>query len=284
MSRSTAVGDASCSARPSKTPPTSAECIARRRPGPARHRLLYQRPACRAGRRAARAVPRPVPYLSAGSARPIAAPKVCRRGFYIRRLQLDAGRRRGQPHLFLPAAWSRSRPISFGRQRDSRAITYFVAEDEATGSIIGTITGVDHARGIRRSRAWLLVCGASRSIRKRRCPASATALVGRLAEHFQERGAAFLDLSVIHDNAPGHRALRQARLRPAAAVHRQAQEFDQRGACSPRRSTDDRAQSLCLDHHQRGAPARHRRRHYRRRGRVSSGSPMAAGRSRAVRA
>ncbi|MGH6735374.1 MAG: N-acetylglutaminylglutamine synthetase [Methyloceanibacter sp.] len=120
------------------------------------------------------------------------------RGFYIRRLssvqdaeevnRIYAGRG------MVPVA-----PDFFWSRRDSRAITYFIAEDEATGGIIGTITGVDHWAAFgdheHGSSLWCLAVDPQATL-----PGIGVALVQRLAEHFKERGAAFLDLSVIHDN------------------------------------------------------------------------------------
>ncbi|MGH6866665.1 MAG: N-acetylglutaminylglutamine synthetase [Methyloceanibacter sp.] len=91
-------------------------------------------------------------------------------------------------------------PDFFWSKRDSRALTYFVAENEATGGILGTITGVDNAAAFgdreRGSSLWCLAVDPQATL-----PGIGEALVRRLAEHFHERGAAYLDLSVIHDNA-----------------------------------------------------------------------------------
>ncbi len=90
-------------------------------------------------------------------------------------------------------------PDFFWAKRDARAITYFVAEDEATGDVIGTVTGVDHFRAFddpeRGSSLWCLAVDP-----QARQPGIGEALVRRLAEHFKARGAAYLDLSVLHDN------------------------------------------------------------------------------------
>lgn len=90
-------------------------------------------------------------------------------------------------------------PEFFWANRDSRAITYFVAEDETTGDVIGTVTGVDHQRLFgdpeRGSSLWCLAVDP-----QCRHPGVGEMLVRRLAEHFQARGAAFMDLSVMHDN------------------------------------------------------------------------------------
>ncbi|UOM33814.1 N-acetylglutaminylglutamine synthetase [Acuticoccus sp. I52.16.1] len=91
------------------------------------------------------------------------------------------------------------RPDFFWRRRDSRAFTYLVAEDEVTGSIIGTVTGIDHARAFGDKRQgtslWCLAVDP-----QTRCSGVGEALVRRLAEIFQERGCSTLDLSVLHDN------------------------------------------------------------------------------------
>lgn len=90
-------------------------------------------------------------------------------------------------------------PEFFWSKRDSRSLTYFVAEEESTGEIIGTVTGIDHNRLFqdeeRGSSLWCLAVAT-----QARHPGIGEMLVRRLAEHFQARGAAYLDLSVLHDN------------------------------------------------------------------------------------
>lgn len=90
-------------------------------------------------------------------------------------------------------------PEFFWEKRDARAITYFVAEDETSGAVIGTVTGIDHGHAFddpdRGSSLWCLAVDPQSSR-----PGVGEMLVRRLAEHFKERGAAFLDLSVMHDN------------------------------------------------------------------------------------
>src|SRR5690606_15642811 len=66
-------------------------------------------------------------------------------GFFIRRLTAreDAeavnriSQSRGMVAVPPDFCWSR---------RDARTITYFVAEDDVTGQVIGTVTGIDHHR------------------------------------------------------------------------------------------------------------------------------------------
>ncbi len=87
----------------------------------------------------------------------------------------------------------------FWAKRDARSITYFVAEDERTGAVVGTVTGVDHHQAFadpeRASSLWCLAVDPQADQ-----PGIGETLVRRLAEHFKARGAAYLDLSVLHDN------------------------------------------------------------------------------------
>lgn len=90
-------------------------------------------------------------------------------------------------------------PAFFWHQRDSRTLTFLVAEHDETGEIIGAVTGVDHARAFsdpeNGSSLWCLAVDPRTAL-----PGIGEALVRRLAELFQARGAAYMDLSVLHDN------------------------------------------------------------------------------------
>lgn len=87
----------------------------------------------------------------------------------------------------------------FWEHRDDRALTVLVAEDAETGNILGTVMGVDHRRAFndpeRGSSLWCLAVDPQ-------TPHGGVgeALVRRLSEHFRSRNAAFMDLSVLHDN------------------------------------------------------------------------------------
>jgi GNAT-family acetyltransferase (TIGR03103 family) len=91
------------------------------------------------------------------------------------------------------------RPDFFWRRRDSRAFVYLVAEDDATGTVIGTVTGIDHFRafgdGRRGTSLWCLAVDP-----QTRHSGVGEALVSALAAEFRERGSKTLDLSVLHDN------------------------------------------------------------------------------------
>jgi GNAT-family acetyltransferase (TIGR03103 family) len=120
------------------------------------------------------------------------------RGFYIRRLSSIQDAEEVN-RIYAARGMVTVSPDFFWEKRDSRAITYFVAEDEATGGIIGTVTGVDHDAAFgdieHGSSLWCLAVDPQATL-----PGIGEALVRRLAEHFKERGSAFMDLSVMHDN------------------------------------------------------------------------------------
>lgn len=90
-------------------------------------------------------------------------------------------------------------PDFFWSHRDARALTVLVAEDETSGAILGTVMGVDHSRAFNDpahgASLWCLAVSPQATH-----PGIGEALVRRLAEHFQARGATQLDLSVMHDN------------------------------------------------------------------------------------
>jgi GNAT-family acetyltransferase (TIGR03103 family) len=87
----------------------------------------------------------------------------------------------------------------FWSHRDDRALIVLVAEDQDSGTILGTAMGVDHMRAFddpeRGSSLWCLSVSPQAPY-----PGVGEALVRRLAEHFKARGAHYMDLSVMHDN------------------------------------------------------------------------------------
>ena len=86
----------------------------------------------------------------------------------------------------------------WANQRTQR-FTYLVAEDADTGRIVGTVTGVDHVFSFRDpengSSLWCLAVDPQ--VRR---PGVGEALVRTLAERYQARPRAYMDLSVMHDN------------------------------------------------------------------------------------
>ncbi len=83
--------------------------------------------------------------------------------------------------------------------RLSRTRTYLLAEDAATGQVIGAVLGVDHMEAFddpeNGSSLWALVVDAQAAR-----PGVGEALVRQLAEHYLARGRSFMDLSVMHNN------------------------------------------------------------------------------------
>lgn len=83
--------------------------------------------------------------------------------------------------------------------RASRLFTYLLAVDAENGQILGVVMGVDHKNAFgdpeRGTSLWALAVDSQASV-----PGIGQALVRQLAEHYQARGRAYLDLSVMHDN------------------------------------------------------------------------------------
>lgn len=120
------------------------------------------------------------------------------RGFRIRRLrnQADAEAiyRLLSSRQMVPPA-----PEFALERRKSRTLSYFVAEDEENGRIIGTVTGVDHVHAFgdpeKGSSMWCLAVDPQAAQ-----PGIGRALVAWVADHYAARGRAFMDLSVLYDN------------------------------------------------------------------------------------
>jgi GNAT-family acetyltransferase (TIGR03103 family) len=121
-----------------------------------------------------------------------------RKGFHIRRLTT-----RGDADA-VNAIYAQRHMVQvptefFWSRRDGRTLTVLVAEDAETGEILGSVMGIDHARAFgdpeNGSSLWCLAVSAQ-------APHAGLgeSLVRKLAEHFMARGAAFMDLSVLHDN------------------------------------------------------------------------------------
>ncbi|WP_114954369.1 N-acetylglutaminylglutamine synthetase [Sphingosinicella terrae] len=120
-------------------------------------------------------------------------------GFLVRRMvpdtDADAVNRLYSLHRMVEV-----RPEFFERHAaDARQLTYFVAEDEESGAVIGTVTGIDHAVAFddpeRGSSLWTLAVDPQTPH-----PGVGEALIRWLAEHYIARGAGYMDLSVLHDN------------------------------------------------------------------------------------
>jgi GNAT-family acetyltransferase (TIGR03103 family) len=90
-------------------------------------------------------------------------------------------------------------PQQVWRERASRVITYALAEDRASGEIIGVAMGLDHVEAFadpqHGASLWALAVAPQASH-----PGIGEALVRYLAEHYQARGRAYMDVSVLHTN------------------------------------------------------------------------------------
>lgn len=120
------------------------------------------------------------------------------RAVTIRRLSTEADAD-GINRVYAACGMVQIRKDFFSSDRDNRSLTYFVAQDDTTGEIVGTVTGIDHQRLFndpdRGASLWCLAVHPHA-----RQPGIGERLVGKLAEHFQARGLSHLDLSVMHDN------------------------------------------------------------------------------------
>ncbi|MGE5696676.1 MAG: N-acetylglutaminylglutamine synthetase [Candidatus Sericytochromatia bacterium] len=83
---------------------------------------------------------------------------------------------------------------------NSDAVTYLVAVRDNDGVIVGTVTGVDHRRLFddpeHGTSLWTLAVDPAAGL-----PGVGEALTRALAELYRKEGRAYMDLSVVHDNA-----------------------------------------------------------------------------------
>nr|WP_240901189.1 N-acetylglutaminylglutamine synthetase [Thioalkalivibrio sp. XN8] len=120
------------------------------------------------------------------------------RGFRVRRLRNRADAE--AMHRLLSSRRMVPPSPEFVLERlKSRTLSFFVAEDEESGRIIGTVTGVDHLHAFgdpeKGSSMWCLAVDPQAAQ-----PGIGRALVAWIADHYAARGRAFMDLSVMHDN------------------------------------------------------------------------------------
>lgn len=125
-------------------------------------------------------------------------PRQRARGYVVRRLR-TTGDAEAIARIYQSRGMVPVQPRFLWRNRASPRVTYIVAEDLASGQVIGTATGVDHVNTFGDPEGgaslWCLAVAPSASV-----PGVGQALVRHLAEHFQARGRSFMDLSVMHDN------------------------------------------------------------------------------------
>jgi GNAT-family acetyltransferase (TIGR03103 family) len=82
----------------------------------------------------------------------------------------------------------------------SRTRTYFVAELSAVGTVVGTVTGIDHVEAFgdpeNGASLWCLAVDPQAT-----APGVGEQLTRQLVEHYFARGRSYVDLSVMHDNS-----------------------------------------------------------------------------------
>ena len=85
------------------------------------------------------------------------------------------------------------------QQRHSGALCYFIAEDERTGDVIGSVLAVDHVEAFGDpdggTSLWCLAVDPQINLY-----GVGQSLVNHVIAHFTEGGRRYLDLSVLHDN------------------------------------------------------------------------------------
>lgn len=120
------------------------------------------------------------------------------RAVHVRRLS-DAQDIEAISRIYSARHMVSARPDFYERRRDDETLVHLVAEDVRTHEIVGVVTGVDHVLAFDDtelgSSLWCLAVDP-----QSRHPGVGELLVRSLAELFRERGARFMDLSVMHDN------------------------------------------------------------------------------------
>jgi ribosomal protein S18 acetylase RimI-like enzyme len=240
----------------------SRRCGPRGRIGATSPSTCATRTCCSASRRRSCSSIPPTPYrLDLATYRPA---RSRRQAFFVRRLATEADAEVVNA-IYAARNMVPVPPDFFWRHRDARALVVLVAEDAETGEILGSVMGVDHMRAFgdpeRGSSLWCLAVAPQ-------APHAGVgeSLVRRLAEHFQARGAAYMDLSVLHDNEQAialYEKLGFYRV-PVFAVKRKNPINERLYTGRLRR----RAEPLRTAHRRRGAAAGHPCRGDRRRGRV----------------
>lgn len=120
------------------------------------------------------------------------------RGFRIRRAQSEADWNAINT-LYLSRSMLPIDPTLLTSRHDGGPV-YWMAEDEDSGAVIGSIMGLNHHTAFNDpengSSLWCLAVDPLCSR-----PGVGEVLVRHLVEHFMSRGLSYLDLSVLHDNA-----------------------------------------------------------------------------------
>jgi GNAT-family acetyltransferase (TIGR03103 family) len=101
--------------------------------------------------------------------------------------------------VYAAAGMLRAEPGLLLANARTPVFSHLVAEESGTGRVVGTVTGVDHVHAFGDpeggSSLWCLAVDP-----QSRLSGVGEHLTRALAEHFAERGRAYMDLSVLHDN------------------------------------------------------------------------------------
>ncbi|MEZ5655945.1 MAG: N-acetylglutaminylglutamine synthetase [Sphingobium sp.] len=91
------------------------------------------------------------------------------------------------------------RPEYFDEDLERKGIVFLVAEEPHSNEVVGVVMGIDHSKFLgeedKGSSLWCLAVDP-----QARQPGLGKALTRRLAEYFWDRGADYMDLTVMHDN------------------------------------------------------------------------------------
>ena len=125
------------------------------------------------------------------------------RGVLVRKMG-EASDAEAVNRVYAAAGMVPAEPAVMWANQRTPCFTYLVAEDLASGAIVGTVTGIDHTYAFgdpeKGTSLWCLAVDPQCTV-----PGVGEALVRTLAERYQARGRAYLDLSVLHDNRPAIR-------------------------------------------------------------------------------
>lgn len=119
------------------------------------------------------------------------------RGFHIRRPQSESDWR-GINKLYLSSGMVQINPERL-TPRESGGPDFWLAADEDTGDIIGTVMGLNHALTYDDPDQGASLWGLTADSKTQRLGVGEM-LVRHLIEYFMSRGCLYLDLSVLHDN------------------------------------------------------------------------------------
>jgi len=119
------------------------------------------------------------------------------RGFRIRRAQNEADWQ-AINHLYLARGMLPIDPALLTPRHEGGPV-YWLAEDESTHTVIGSVMGLNHQKAFndpeKGSSLWCLAVDPQCTR-----PGVGEVLVRHLVEHFMSRSLSYLDLSVLHDN------------------------------------------------------------------------------------